>query len=103
MLRWFVRKVVKLVIEAIIDSDRLDELLDKFAIKLAPQVMSTAGKVKNLVESVADGDDIDSSKAIADALLRGAGKVEMAEIGDSSVTEGGDRSNVMDLLSNIGD
>ncbi len=105
MIRWFTRKVVKFVLEALLESDDFDILLGRLAKKM-PKSISNIGSVPKPDENKTSlSDDIDSTQALADAMVVGGNRIEMSEMsGDETVNEGGeDRKDVMSMLNNIGD
>jgi len=105
-MRWLIRKVVKLIIEALLELDEFDRVVDKIASKIAVTVAPVGSQPEKARVATSEyRDDIDSSRALADVIISGTDKVEMSEISDEDavISSGEGRGDVMDMLKGIGD
>ena len=103
-MRWLVKKVVKWVIEALVESEGFDQLIERLASKMPVGGVQLAGSQtrERLVAADNTDDGIDSSMALAQAIISGTGKVEMSElpVGSTVVSNEG-KKDVMDMLKKI--
>ena len=111
MIRWLTRKVVKFVLEVLLDSDAFDKLMDRMAEKIGREIPDSSPSSMKVVERAVENraapseDDIDSIKAIAEMVIARGKGVEMSDISGATVVNevGEDRESVMDMLKNTGD
>jgi hypothetical protein len=111
MIRWFVKRVVKFILEALAESDDLDRIIEKF-MKSIPIGMASSsieeirGAYAKEIGKVAElGDDVDSTAALVDYMVNRSKDVEMSDISGSETVTSADKAHdeVMDIMKNIGD
>lgn len=105
-MQWLVRKVVKWILQAILESEEFDAVVRKVS---ASAVSSGGSAVKQVVRetlssSASMDDGIDSSKALADAIIGGTKRIEMSGTsGEEVVVPKKKRKGktVLDILNKI--
>jgi len=109
MIRWFVKRVVKFILEALVESEDLDKILEKVA-KAVPDVTSSIKEIgsvnmKELSKSASGGDEVDSTAALVGYMVAKSKSVEMSGISGSETVTSADEGHdeVMNMMKNMGD